>query len=44
MGVSNLTDDGDYLETGNLIAGTPKVHAELERMLRPKLRKGQRQS
>ena len=42
--VSNLTDDGDYLETGNLIAGTPKVHAELERMLRPQLRKGHRQS
>ena len=34
--VSNLTDDGDYLETGNLIAGTPKVHKELERMLRPR--------
>jgi len=41
--VSNLTDDGDFLETGNLIAGTPKVHEELERMLRPRLRKGDSQ-
>ena len=41
--VSNLTDDGDYLETGNLIAGTPKVHEELERMLHPRLRNGDSQ-
>ncbi len=41
--VGNLTDDGDFLETGNLIAGTPKVHEELERMLRPRLRKADSQ-
>lgn len=33
--ISSLTDDGDYMETGNIIAGAPKVHAELEQLLRP---------
>ena len=33
--VSSMTDDGDYMETGNLIAGTPPVHAELETLLKP---------
>ena len=32
--VSNMTDEGDYMETGNLIAGTPKVHSELDKLLR----------
>lgn len=35
--VSSLTDDGDYMESGNLIAGAPKVHADLEKLLRPLL-------
>jgi hypothetical protein len=29
-----MTDDGDYMETGNVIAGAPKVHAELEKLLK----------
>lgn len=33
--ISSMTDDGDYLETGNIIAGAPKVHAELEKLLKP---------
>ncbi|MDP6436582.1 MAG: inositol monophosphatase family protein [Gammaproteobacteria bacterium] len=33
--ISSMTDDGDYLETGNVIAGAPKVHAELEKLLKP---------
>jgi myo-inositol-1(or 4)-monophosphatase len=33
--ISSMTDDGDYMETGNIIAGAPKVHAELEALLRP---------
>jgi len=33
--ISSMTDDGDYMETGNVIAGAPKVHAELEKLLRP---------
>ncbi len=33
--ISSMTDDGDYMETGNIIAGSPKVHAELEKLLRP---------
>jgi len=33
--ISSMTDDGDYLETGNIIAGAPKVHAELEKLLTP---------
>lgn len=33
--ISSMTDDGDYMETGNLIAGSPKVHADLERLLKP---------
>jgi myo-inositol-1(or 4)-monophosphatase len=32
--VSSMTDDGDYMETGNVIAGAPKVHAELEKLLK----------
>ncbi len=32
--VSSITDDGDYLETGNLIAGPLKLHSELERLLK----------
>ena len=35
--VSSMTDDGDYMESGNIIAGAPKVHAELEKLLRPLL-------
>lgn len=35
--ISSMTDDGDYMETGNIIAGTPKVHPELEKLLRPLL-------
>ncbi len=35
--ISSMTDDGDYMETGNIIAGAPKVHAELEKLLRPLL-------
>jgi len=31
--VSPLTNDGDYMETGNIIAGTPKVHEELKALL-----------
>jgi myo-inositol-1(or 4)-monophosphatase len=33
--ISSMTDDGDYMETGNIIAGAPKVHSELERLLKP---------
>ncbi len=33
--ISSMTDDGDYMETGNLIAGSPKVHTDLERLLKP---------
>lgn len=32
--ISSLTPEGDYMETGNLIAGAPKVHAELEVLLK----------
>lgn len=32
--ISSLTPEGDYFESGNLIAGTPKVHAELEVLLK----------
>ncbi|MGI9289907.1 MAG: inositol monophosphatase family protein [Gammaproteobacteria bacterium] len=35
--VSSMTDDGDYMESGNLIAGAPKVHSDLEKLLRPLL-------
>jgi len=31
--ISSMTKDGDYMETGNVIAGPPKVHAELEKLL-----------
>jgi len=33
--ISSMTDDGDYMETGNIIAGAPKVHTELEKLLKP---------
>jgi len=33
--ISSMTDDGDYLETGNIIAGSPKVHTELDKLLKP---------
>jgi myo-inositol-1(or 4)-monophosphatase len=33
--ISSMTDDGDYMETGNIIAGAPKVHADLQKLLRP---------
>jgi len=33
--ISSMTDDGDYMETGNIIAGAPKVHADLEKLLKP---------
>ncbi len=32
--ISSLTDDGDYMETGNLVAGPLKLHGELEKLLR----------
>jgi len=35
--VSSLTDDGDYMETGNLIAGPLKLHSELEQLLKQHL-------
>jgi myo-inositol-1(or 4)-monophosphatase len=35
--ISSMTPDGDYLETGNIIAGPPKVHAELVKLLTPLL-------
>jgi len=35
--ISSMTDDGDYLESGNVIAGAPKVHADLEKLLKPLL-------
>ena len=35
--ISSMTDDGDYMETGNVIAGSPKVHADLDKLLRPLL-------
>jgi myo-inositol-1(or 4)-monophosphatase len=35
--ISSMTDDGDYMETGNLIAAAPRVHPELEKILRPLL-------
>ena len=33
--ISSMTDDGDYMETGNIIAGAPKVHNELADLLKP---------
>jgi len=30
-----MTDDGDYMETGNVIAGSPNVHVELEKIIKP---------
>ena len=35
--VSSITDDGDYMETGNLIAGPLKLHSELEKLLKQHL-------
>jgi myo-inositol-1(or 4)-monophosphatase len=35
--ISSMTDDGDYMETGNVIAGGFRVHPELEKLLRPLL-------
>jgi myo-inositol-1(or 4)-monophosphatase len=35
--ISSMTDDGDYMETGNIIAGTALVHEELEKLLTPLL-------
>jgi myo-inositol-1(or 4)-monophosphatase len=36
--ISSMTDDGDYMETGNIIAGTQLVHEELEKLLIPLLK------
>jgi len=33
--ISGMTDDGDYMETGNVIAGSPNVHVELEKIIKP---------
>lgn len=33
--LSPMTTDGGYLETGNLVAGSPKVHDELRALLTP---------
>jgi len=35
--VSSITDNGDYTESGNLIAGPLKLHSELERLLKQHL-------
>jgi myo-inositol-1(or 4)-monophosphatase len=35
--VSDLRGDASYLETGNLIAGTPKVFAPLLKLVQDKL-------
>jgi myo-inositol-1(or 4)-monophosphatase len=42
--ISGMTDDGDYMETGNVIAGSPKLHAELEKLLKPLTVRGARQT
>jgi hypothetical protein len=34
--VSSLTP-GDFLDTGNVIAGTPKIHEALQKLLAPHL-------
>ncbi len=31
--VSSISDDGDYMESGNLLAGSPKVHSELKSLI-----------
>jgi len=31
--ISSLTDEDDYMESGNIIAGSPKVHAELKALV-----------
>lgn len=36
--VSGLTPDGDFLDTGNVVAGTPKVHDALRELFRATLR------
>jgi len=33
--VSELNDSGDYMESGNLVAGNPKIHAALKTALAP---------
>ena len=35
--ISELEDQDDYLETGNIIAGSPKVHDALKKLLTPHL-------
>lgn len=35
--ISELQDEADYLETGNIIAGAPKVHDALKALLKPHL-------
>lgn len=35
--ISSLTPDGDFLETGHIVAGPPKLHAELVKLLTPHL-------
>ncbi|MEC9375520.1 MAG: inositol monophosphatase family protein [Pseudomonadota bacterium] len=33
--ISSMTDDGNYMETGNIIAGSPKIHSQLEKIILP---------
>ena len=40
--ISELEGAGDYLETGNVVAGAPKVHDALLKLLQPHLGKTQR--
>jgi myo-inositol-1(or 4)-monophosphatase len=35
--ISSITDDGDFMETGNLVAGPVKLHSELEKLLKEHL-------
>jgi myo-inositol-1(or 4)-monophosphatase len=35
--ISELQGDGDYLESGNVLAGTPKIHDALKKLLTPHL-------
>lgn len=37
--ISELQGDGDYLESGNIVAGSPKVHDALKKLLTPHLPK-----
>ena len=32
--ISSMTDDGDYMQTGHVVAGPPKLHAELEALVK----------